>query len=233
MKIQAVTTCVNYSDYLVHTMLANKIHFDDYVVMTTKDDDNTQGLCKHFGVRCIATDFGEVFNKGIAINAGIKSLNSPDWIVLVDSDIVLPTMTRHILENMHLHEQHIYGIDRMDCVSKAEWETYQKAAHPQHENSVWIHPGPWKTSTRVMSLKHGGWLPMGFFQMFNANADVLHNNKFYPEDCQDAGNSDLRFAARWPRSHRHLLPEIVGIHLMTDDVWSGVNWKGRKTKDFT
>lgn len=232
MKIQAITTCVSYSDYLSHTIKFNKKHFDDFVVMTVVDDVDTQNLCRHHNVKCIPTDFGPVFNKGKAINAGIRFLDSPDWIVLLDSDIILPHMTRHILDNLHLHEQCIYGIDRMDCKSKAEWDKYLSGTHPQHENSTWIHSEPWKTSTRVMSLRHGGYLPMGFFQMFNSNADALYDGNYYSEAYETAGNSDLIFSTKWQRHQRHLLPELVGIHLATEDVWSGANWSGRVTKDF-
>lgn len=231
MKIDAITTSVNYADYLEHT-ISNSKHFDSFTVVTTEDDIETQQLTlMHKGASCSVADFGPVFNKGKAINKAIKELKDPEWIVLIDSDIVLPPMTRHILERLRLNEQCIYGIDRMNCPSKAEWDKYRNSSHAQHENSTWIHSGPWVTMTRVMSLKHGGYIPMGFFQMFHVHADAVVNG-FYPENYEDAGNSDLIFAAKWPRENRQLLPEFIGIHLCTQDLTTGANWQGRITKDF-
>jgi hypothetical protein len=232
MNIQAVITCVNYSDYLSLTLPYNKRHFDEVVVVTSKDDAKTKYVCECLGVPCIESEWGTKFNKAIGINAGITHLSPTDWIVHLDADIVLPQLTRFILEQLDLNEQCIYGIDRMDCTSYEEWRRFLDSTHAQYENSTWIHGGPWNTATRVMFLEHGGYVPMGFFQLFNVNADVLHNWKFYSELYDNAGGSDLGFALRWERMHRHLLPEIVATHLMTDDAYMGINWAGRKSKEF-
>lgn len=226
MKIDAITTCVNYSDYLVHT-LQNAKHFDSFTVVTTEEDVKTQELCKVNNIECLTSNFGSLFNKGKAINDAIRRLENPDWIVLIDSDIVLPQITGYMLRSLHLHEQQIYGIDRMDCPSREEWEKYKDSCLPQHENSTFIHSGPWVTSTRIMSVKNGGYIPMGFFQMFNVNADAIADG-YYPEDYDTAGNSDLAFGCLWPRYNRQLLPELIGIHLSPQNV----NWKGRVSKEF-
>jgi hypothetical protein len=48
-----------------------------------------------------------------------------------------------------------------------------------------------------------GYLPLGFFQLWNAGATGIRD---YPSHGA-ADRSDLLFAQRWPRRRRHLLPE--------------------------
>ena len=52
----------------------------------------------------------------------------------------------------------------------------------------------------------------------------------------DSAHCDVLFAAEYPRSKRHLLPEFYAIHLLTPTVDGGsnhgANWQGRKTKRY-
>jgi len=48
----------------------------------------------------------------------------------------------------------------------------------------------------------------------------------------DAGRGDFSFATQWPRAKRHLLPEILAVHLEAERVPNGMNWKGRRSKPF-
>jgi glycosyltransferase involved in cell wall biosynthesis len=236
MKIQTIITCVNYSDYLSETLPFNKRHFDELIIVTTPEDVETQKVCANLKVPFVTTnsfyDNGASFNKGRGINFGIQWLQNPDWILHMDADIVLPPMTRAVLDKAQLNEQHIYGIDRMNCPTFAEWRKYLQETYAQHENSIYIHPGPWGIGTRMMYLEYGGYVPLGFFQLFNANSHVVATTGYYPEEYHAADYSDIKFSLKWARTHRHLLPEIVGIHLMTEDSYCGVNWRGRRSQRF-
>ena len=53
MKLQALTVSVNYSDFLVHAISANKNLFDKWVVVTDFDDWVTRRLCEENGVTCL------------------------------------------------------------------------------------------------------------------------------------------------------------------------------------
>jgi hypothetical protein len=59
--------------------------------------------------------------------------------------------------------------------------------------------------------------------------------KNYPTDSSGADRTDMVFAKKWARDKRELIPEIVGVHLDSENAtmtsW-GKNWNGRKTAQF-
>jgi hypothetical protein len=77
-----------------------------------------------------------------------------------------------------------------------------------------------------------GYEPIGFFQLWNPNGSGI---KRYPETHGAADRTDVQFAKKWPRANRALIPEIIGIHLDSENATvdeMGKNWNGRKTKTF-
>jgi GTP:adenosylcobinamide-phosphate guanylyltransferase len=56
MRVEAVSVCVNYADFLEHTIDSVLAVVDDWVIVTTDSDKDTQRLCKQRGVRCVVTD---------------------------------------------------------------------------------------------------------------------------------------------------------------------------------
>jgi hypothetical protein len=79
----------------------------------------------------------------------------------------------------------------------------------------------------------GGWVPCGFFSLWNPRGSGVRD---YPvHELGTAEGSDLMHAARWPRRHRELIPEIVAVELGTDEPVDpiGINWAGRKTPEFS
>lgn len=240
MKLECVQVCVGYADYLASTLPLNKSLFNKQVVVTSPDDTDTINVCKHWNVEYLATDVmyqdGQKFNKGLAINAGLARLDFDDWVVHMDADIVLPPLTRNILENVPLNEQFLYGIDRVMVPSFEHWQRFMASPLPQHE-MAYVYVGPFPVGVRVMKLEndHGGWCPLGYFQLFNRNARFLGQEPFYPPEWASAATSDLYFAYKWPRTHRHLIPEFVCYHLATEDQMTGrmgKNWQGRCTSKF-
>jgi len=72
-------------------------------------------------------------------------------------------------------------------------------------------------------------VPIGFFQLWHAGATGIRT---YPGHGA-VDRSDMSFALQWPRGRRALVPEIVAIHLATDDGREmGANWRGRTTPPF-
>lgn len=241
MKIEAVVICSNYSDFLEVTLPINKSYFDRMLVVSTPDDVETRRLCDFYHVECFQTDAfflkDAPFNKGNAVEAALGHMDWQDWCVHLDADIVLPSKTGQILHSLKLNEQCLYGIDRMMCPDRDSWDEYMRLKLPQHE-LAYVHPGPFLLGTRIAKLECGGYIPIGFFQMFHRSASVLQKRPWYPTEYPDASASDEMFALKWDRAHRHMLPELIAIHLEMppEDDGSrkemGTNWKGRKTGKF-
>jgi hypothetical protein len=233
MLLEGIITCVNYGDFLAATLPLNRHVFDHLVVVTTPDDRATQRLCQHYDVHCLLTDAfhagGEPFNKGLGINAGLTQLGRTGWIVHMDADIVLPPKAREVLLGVPLDPLMIYGIDRVNCQSYREWLRYLQLPTPQHEQDVFVHPGPFRLGTRIAKSEFQGYIPIGYFQLWCAGA---YPERRYPEHHSDAARSDMLFAVQWPRLRRQLLPELFAIHLETEAAAMGANWKGRTTPAF-
>lgn len=128
MYLQAVTVCVNYSDFLAQTLPHNKQHFNHMIVVTTPEDKETQRVCEFYNVECVKTDEftqnGDPFNKAKGINVALNSLSRHDWVLHIDADIYLPPLTRGILERISLEKDKVYGIDRMMCPNFEEWTEF-------------------------------------------------------------------------------------------------------------
>jgi hypothetical protein len=232
-KIEAVIICDQYHDFLAHTVPANKFVFDRLVVVTSPEDRKTQRICEYHHVQCIQTDAirsrWKEFCKGAAINEGLEALSLSCWAVHLDADILLPPQTRGLIEKANLDPTNIYGIDRFNVKGYAAFDEFRSYPQLQHENDSWVHLNAFPVGTRVM--KGGsGYVPIGFFQMWNPEVSGIN---CYPEGHKDAGREDFLFAQHWPRSHRAMIPEIIGYHLESEDAQMGANWEGRKTKQFT
>lgn len=230
-KVEAVVVCANYSDFLRETLPHNKNLFDRIVVVTSPEDKETQRICEWNHVECVVTDALETrwdrFCKGAGINAGLEKLSKDGWVVHLDADIWLPPLTRIMLQQADLDPSMLYGIDRFNVHSFELWREFVEAPKLQQENKGWVHLHAFPLGTRVTA--DSGYVPIGFFQLWNPKVSGISS---YPEGHKTAGREDWLFANQWPRSKRHLIPEIVGYHLESEKAAMGANWNGRQTKVF-
>lgn len=234
MKIEAVTVCVNYSDFLAHTLPHNKNHFDRMVIVTDTKDIETKKVCDYYNVMCVQTDVfyenGSKINKGKGINEGLKHLDGDGWVVHMDADIYLPPLTRSILEKIDLDEETIYGVDRMMCPTYEKWIDFIDNPSPMHEGWIYVHTGAFPLGVRIAEYKNKGWEPIGFFQMWNPKASGVFE---YPKEQGAVDRSDVMFAKLFNRNKRQLIPEIISIHIDSEEmVQMGKNWSGRQTAKF-
>jgi Glycosyl transferase family 2 len=233
MRLEAVTVCLNYDDFLEQTIRVNQSHFDDWVVVTDKTDKATRDVCTRYGVRTALCPYfergGEKFAKALAINIGLAHLKLTDWIVHIDADTALPRNTRKHLANIELHTQNIYGIDRVDCPNLAAWHSYLINPDLYEKHYLLRGPDKWPHGSRVGHFDYGGYAPIGFFQLWNQASGISR----YPSVQRgDAEHTDMLHALQWPRSQRLLIPEIIAVHLSTSGNAWGVNWHGRKSPRF-
>jgi len=229
MKIEAVVVCVNYSDFLAHSLPENISHLCRMVVVTTPEDKATQDLCRKFGVDCYPTNCffedGDKFNKGRAINYGLSHLRHDDWVLQLDADTVLPMRFRHMLKYAKLEKDTIYGVDRLNTKSYENWQEHKWRTRPQHQYRYMVTPTEqFPLGSRLVHAEMG-WLPCGYFQLFHSS-----QHRTYPINTGSAEHSDVMFAAQWDK--RRLIPEMFAYHLESEQASMGINWQGRKTKPF-
>lgn len=226
--------CDRYADFLRHTMPQDKFLFDKMVVVTSYEDKETQKLCEFYHVECIATDALRsrqgVFCKADGINEGLARLTKKDWVVHMDADIWLPPQTRILLQRANLAKRMIYGIDRFIVKGAIAWEKFLELPKLQHEDEAWIHMNAFPVGTRLMQAHFGGYVNIGFFQLWNPSVSGVWT---YPTGHTGAGRTDTLFAAIWPRGLRGFIPEIVGYHLESSDAAKAANWNGRTTARFS
>lgn len=235
MKIEAVVTCVNHADILAHTLPINIHHVDKYVVITAPEDKDTQRVARYWGANCVLTDsfrtrWGE-FCKGAGINDGLAVCEKADWLLHMDCDIALPPVFRNYVENAKLDKTMLYGVDRAEFKSYRDWQRFigNPQLHTGGQNCfIDVHHHGKRLGTRLHFGHAGGYVPLGFLQLWNIESGVLE----YKEGHTDAAREDNEFSLKWPRSKRGFLPEVIVYHLESEDSPMGVNWKGRQSKPF-
>ena len=235
-RLECVTVCVNYSDFLRETLPYNQRHFDRFVVVTTFDDVQTRDLCQHLGVECLTTDLmtkSGGFSKARGIDYGLANLRGDGWVVHLDADIWLPPQTRHLMSHTDLDKTYIYGIDRTNCVGYENWRKFIESephspAHHQHIRDCLIIPPPFPMGSRISVRHYGGYIPIGFFQLWHQG----RSKRRYPIDHGGAERTDVLHSLQWPASQRKILPELIAVHLESEPSRMGANWNGRTSMPF-
>ena len=101
MKLEAVIVCVNYSDFLAHTIQSTKNQFDQLVVVTDYEDLETKKLCEYYNVKCVQTNVfyenGDKFNKGKGINERAYNLENDKCIVQCHPSYLRPLEVNTLL----------------------------------------------------------------------------------------------------------------------------------------
>jgi hypothetical protein len=231
MKIEAVTVCVDYSDYLAWTLPAMRQTFDRLVVVTSPEDERTKHLCTFYNVKCVTTDTfyknDSKFNKAAGINVGLDHLQRDGWIVHLDADIWLPPFTRKVIEKQCLWSDSLYTIDRLMCESFNDWIEFIR--YPNMMEGNWMLKSPFNVGSRLVYYHDKGYTPLGYFQLWNPKGSKIYE---YPEHGVGADQSDVVFSNQFDRNNRFLIPDIFCIHLENEKSELGKNWYGRTTKPF-
>jgi hypothetical protein len=227
--MEAITVCVNYGDFLAHTLPHNRKHFSNYIVVTSTSDSFTKRVCDFYEVKCFQTDIfyqnNDVFNKGKGINAAIKHLNLDRWVLHLDADIYLFPNFKTILKGANLDEQSLYSVDRLMCNSYEDWLKFLS-------NPLTTYNGvteKFKIGTRLINQDDMGYLPLGYFQLWHPQRSGVHK---YCENHGKADYTDLKFSKQWSRDKRKLIADMFVVHLDSQKSPMGENWSGRKTPLF-
>jgi GR25 family glycosyltransferase involved in LPS biosynthesis len=205
-KIDVIITSVNYNDFLILSLENNTKYFENITVVTSNDDKICQDICESFGVKCITTDVfyedGFKFNKGKAINVGIESIINPEFILLLDADIIVTNK----IELTNLESDTLYTSDRWICYNHFQYERWRKG------------------ETQVNNLpKYERDNGYGFFQLFNFNNSIGINR--YNDELENSSHPDLKFSSHFPKKQTI---DVDIIHLG----YVKKNWDGRKSEKF-
>jgi hypothetical protein len=232
--LEGLTVSVNYADFLDETLTQNLGHFDEFAVVTARDDRATQAVCDRHGVICVKTDVYredplDRFNKGLMINLGLAHLHNRGWLMHLDADIVLPDRLRFILNKSRLNEDCIYGADRVNVIGRPHWEAIKRSANyrRQYHYRYLVSPAAGPLGSRLIHNEYG-YCPIGYFQMWHSR----HRDRRYHFSQGSAEHSDVLFALQWPAAQRILLPGVFVYHLESEPAKLGANWGGRVTKSF-
>ena len=181
----AITVSVHYDDYL-KLCLPNAALLDHWYIVVDPRDQPTLDLVKDLpNVTTVPFDFqadGCLFNKSGGIRAAQTIAHDayPDaWILLLDSDIILPDTFRDTLNATTLNPNMLYG------ASRAFYFTLDQLERDQ--------PPP--------QVKHRGcW---GFFHLY------FDKTKYCLERAETAARYDDRFKDDFGRANVKMLPIVV------------------------
>lgn len=219
-RIDCITVCVDYDDFLEFTLGRYMGTFDEVVVVTTASDRRTIALCERAGARWVLSERvrfrGLEFNLPALINDGYAALAPEGWVCKLDPDIHLPENARSGLESCLDDPDELWGSRRYFCASRRRFEEFTRA-----EDYALLEP-PYESGEDVL----------GFLQLFHARSSHLAGCRVPYEEEQYAPPSrtnDRLFSALWPPEQRRRLPFDV-VHLGLDAI--GTNWNGRRSPRF-
>ena len=179
-------------------------------MVTDAADIRTQEVCRKWGMEMLLSkrlyENDAAFHKAAALNEGLDTLDQDAWVIVLDSDILLPHDFRDRLEAQDLDPSCLYGLGGRRICSTVHEFTTLAACEPWADNLIY--------TTFVI----------GYFNLFHLNQE---KNR-YPEDkSDDASTYDVTFSESFPAAKRRYLP-FVCLHAGD----ASQNWRGRVTDPF-
>lgn len=242
--IEAVSVCIGYADFLQETAKWNAGLFERWLIITSPEDEETRWVCNRFNLEVLLSDDAKRhskdnkgFNKGRLIERALQQTSNDGWRLHIDCDIALPHRFRDLIDVADLQKDTIYGCDRANIIGWDEWQKLKSTSYMQGAN--WSYhcqlqfPNGYKPGDRWVHPSMG-WCPIGFFQLYHSLSDEWAGIRIrpYPQNHSSAARTDVQFANRWDRHKRGLIPELIAVHLESEQVKKGANWQGRTTKRF-
>jgi hypothetical protein len=124
----AISVCIDYADYLAHTLPNNRPLFSAYYIVTERRDTETIKLAALHDCIVLYTDVAKVngaaFNKSGMIHNAQKIIHRNHrlaWIVILDADIYLPRDLWTYINVSDFNKNGIYGISRKIYTTYADY----------------------------------------------------------------------------------------------------------------
>ena len=198
--MRAILTSVEYGDILALTLPYNRHHFDDVMVVTTPDDEETQAVAKANNCQLhITADFysnSAQFNKWTPLEQGLDKLGRRGWICIMDADVAWPKE----LPPMALTRGKLYSPRRYIHLPPSLPPEETWAQLPVHNvSNIWA----------------------GYTQIFHSLDPHLPRPPWH-KPHKNAGGPDTVFQNNWPAHLKERLPFKV-LHIGPTET----NWGGR------
>ena len=200
--MKCLIVSVNYSDILKYTLPYNKHHFEEILVVTHPDDNQTINIALDNEVQLYLTQSfysrGAHFNKWSPTEEGLDRLGRSGPLCLLDADIMLPKDS----EITSTHGRLIIPKRRMAPLGE-----------PPPENEWGQYPLD----------NFQGWA--GYCMIFNGSDPVLLRRPWF-KPWIHAGGGDTEFEQRWRKDHK-LRSNFEVLHIGEPRT----NWCGRSEAD--
>lgn len=207
MQIDAIITCVGRESLrmLKFTHPYNEVVYDTLTVATTPDDVETQSFCVDNEIDFAVTDSfnkgGAKFNKGGGIRAALSRLRSPQWILHLDSDIVMyDKETRKMLE--------------IECNDIENFYGSQRIIVDNYDQFCKLKDGLVSASNL---LKYNA-VGHGYFQLWHHNSSVVKMGYEYP-DSYGTGESDWQWRNLYGDLKNNDTETTGRLKKLSFDVW--------------
>lgn len=204
--MRAILVCVEYGDILNITLPYNRHHFEEVMVVTTPQDDETQRVAQKYGARVYQTRAfyhgGAHFNKWRALEEGLDTFGRSGWLALMDADILWPQTLPEEITKQPYEIGTLYGPYRY---------IWNDPRLPIPEESLWTH------LHRYRDFEYPG-----YTQIFNGADPHLPSRPWHETNWTHAGGADSSFQNLWPMNRKHRLEWPV-LHI--GQPWD--NWAGR------
>lgn len=226
--LSLLITSVNYSDYLEFTLRYNCEIFDAIYIITSPLDTQIVEVIEKYNkknnIHIFYTDifyqdgpWGKtLFNKGGALDFGLKNIEKKDWIVIGDADTIYPFDIKNIVNA--LDKNHIYTMPRQKIMDPSLInscvEEMNKEYHTRDNIRVICPSKHFDKTHRII----------GYCQLFNFDADIFKNKNITYPHGHNCRSIDTIFARQFfTKKRRRTLSNKYCIHIGPTEI----NWNGR------
>jgi len=235
-KVQIVSVCVNYLDYLEYTFKYNKKFINkNLTIISDSKDSATHNFCNNNNIQLFISDNfyqnNSSFNKGAALNSYFRESFDPaySWILLLDSDIILNKRVVNNINNNTINK--LDGVAHEDLLKRNRSRLMGRRQH----RYVSIKKEPiFSCSRKIYNTitdfennniyNHEPCSGYGFFQLFASKEikkQLINKNNIFLENT-DASKYDIHFAY-----NSGYFKNLYCLGTVDHIGPYGVNWKGR------
>ena len=203
-KLDVILVSIDYNNYLEKSLYHNTKIFNNIKVVTHSDDLECISICKKYKVDYLLVDEivkDKTINKSLGLNKAIRSLKDPDWILIIDADIII---NKEICIK-NLNKEFLYTSDRYIC---EDMKNYKK----------------WRLGE--LDIKDIGKLEhdrgIGFFQLFNYSMKEKYPDSNYGRYSESTW-SDILFKKGF-KNRETLYLDVIHLGKPYQN-WSEVNFE--------